>query len=89
MRVRQLIFLATLSILVSCSSSTNEHFVHRGYLGWMIEITPWGLFTNKFWEPEIGNTIDSLRDSMVREIIDLAHQHRSATCRDWRLPGTG
>ncbi len=40
----------------------------------MNEITPWGLFTNKYWEPQVEYTIDSQRGALVREIIDLAHQ---------------
>ncbi len=109
--IRILPFVTITLILVSCSSSQIEPFIHRGYLGWMIdmsrtknmedwpsvkldsallndyietldflelsgmnEITPWGLFTNKYWEPKVENTIDSHRESMVRKIIDLAHQ---------------
>jgi hypothetical protein len=87
--IRILPFVTIALILVSCSSSQIEPFIHRGYLGWMIdmsrtknmedwpsvkldsallndyietldflelsgmnEITPWGLFTNKYWEPK-------------------------------------
>ncbi len=86
-------------------------FSHRGYLGWMIdlsqtasadawpsiridsalladyeetldflqrtgmnEITLWGLFTNKYWEPDIDKTIDESRKELVRRIIEMAHK---------------
>jgi hypothetical protein len=34
-----LLLLTTTSILVSCSSSPKEPFIHRGYLGWMIDMS--------------------------------------------------
>ena len=96
---------------MSFSQIKQEGFQHKGYLGWMIdlsrtahevpwpsividqpliddynetldflhrsemnEITLWGLFTNSYWEPEIGKTIDAEREIKVRGIISDAHQ---------------
>jgi hypothetical protein len=38
-RIRLLLFLTTTSFIVLCSSSPNEQFIHRGYLGWMIDMS--------------------------------------------------
>ena len=40
----------------------------------MNEITIWGLFTNKYWEPDVEKTIDAQRKELVKLIIDKAHQ---------------
>jgi hypothetical protein len=92
---------------------SQKGFEHRGYLGWMIdmsrtechdawpsvkldstmiadyaetldflqrsgmnEITLWGLFTNKYWEPEVEKTIDSNRKALIDKVIRMAHQRK-------------
>jgi hypothetical protein len=42
----------------------------------MNEITLWGLFTNKYWEPEVEKTIDTQRKELVKLIIAKAHQRK-------------
>jgi hypothetical protein len=88
-------------------------FLHRGYLGWMIdlsrtechdvwpsvkldsamiadyeetldflqrsgmnEITLWGLFTNKYWEPDVEKTINSSRKPLIDDVIKMAHMRK-------------
>jgi len=111
-QIKFLILILLLLPLMSFSQIKLEGFLHKGYLGWMIdlsrtahlgvqwpsvvidqdliddytetldflhrsgmnEITVWGLFTNSYWEPEIGKTIDAEREIKVRAIIKDAHQ---------------
>jgi hypothetical protein len=40
----------------------------------MNEITPWGLFTDENWNPDIAKTIDAERKKLVVEVIKAAHQ---------------
>ena len=102
-----------LFIFIHKITFAQSGFEHRGYLGWMIdmsstechdawpsvrldsaviadyvetldflqrskmnEITLWGLFTNKYWEPEIEKTIDSNRKSLIKKVIRLAHERK-------------
>jgi hypothetical protein len=104
---------AILLLAIQITSNAQQKFEHRGYLGWMIdmsrtechdawpsikldsamiadyaetldflqrsgmnEITLWGLFTNKYWEPEVEKTIDSNRKVMIDQIIHMAHQRK-------------
>jgi len=105
--------VASLLLVVQIASFAQQKFEHRGYLGWMIdmsrtechdawpavkldsamiadyaetldflqrsrmnEITLWGLFTNKYWEPEVEKTIDSNRKLMIDKVIRIAHQRK-------------
>jgi hypothetical protein len=105
------IFTIVLFPLLIVETYPQKGFEHRGYLGWMIdmsrtechdtwpsiridsallsdyaetldflqrsgmnEITLWGLFTNKYWEPEVENTIDTKRKELIKLIIAMAHQ---------------
>ena len=102
-----------LFLFIQLSGFCQQKFEHRGYLGWMIdmsrtecldswpsikldsamiadyaetldyllrsemnEITLWGLFTNKYWEPEVEKTIDSSRKALIDEVISMAHQRK-------------
>jgi hypothetical protein len=40
----------------------------------MTEISLWGFFTNKYWEPEIEKTIDVRRKDLVNRLLGMAHQ---------------
>ena len=97
-------------LVIHITSFGQQKYEHRGYLGWMIdmsqtecydswpsikldsamiadyaetldflnrsgmnEITLWGLFTNKYWEPEVEKTIDSSRKALIDGVIRLAH----------------
>lgn len=40
----------------------------------MNEITPWGLFTDENWDPDIAKTLDADRKKLVVEVIKAAHQ---------------
>ena len=39
----------------------------------MTEISLWGFFTNKFWEPEVEKTIDRQRKDLVDRLLGMAH----------------
>jgi hypothetical protein len=106
------IFLC-LYLFIQLSGFCQQKFEHRGYLGWMIdmsrkechdawpsvkldsamigdyaetldflqrsgmdEIMLWGLFTNKYWEPEVEKTIDSNRKALIDQVIRMAHERR-------------
>ncbi len=108
--LKYILTIILLPILIVEAYPQNS-FEHRGYLGWMIdlsriechdawpsiridsallsdyeetldflqrsgmnEITLWGLFTNKYWEPEVEKTIDSQRKELIKLIIAKAHQ---------------
>ena len=102
-----------LFVFIHNNTLAQSGFEHKGYLGWMIdmsrtechdawpsvkldsaiiadyaetldflqrsgmnEITLWGLFTNKYWEPEIEKTIDSNRMLLINSIIRMAHEQK-------------
>ena len=102
-----------LIVFIHNNTLAQSGFEHKGYLGWMIdmsrtechdawpsvkldsaiiadyaetldflqrsgmnEITLWGLFTNKYWEPEIEKTIDSNRMLLINSIIRMAHEQK-------------
>jgi len=105
--------LAGLLLVIQLSTFAQQKFEHRGYLGWMIdmsqtechdvwpsikldstmiadyaetldflqysgmnEITLWGLFTNKYWEPEVEKTIDGSRKALIDQVIRMAHKRK-------------
>jgi hypothetical protein len=113
MNIKKLWLTATVFFSLTLNLSSQGSYIHRGYLGWLIdfsrtgtdekwpsiridsaligdytdaidflerdgfnEITLWGLFTNKFWEPDVDKTIDSQRKVIVNDIISKAHQRR-------------
>jgi hypothetical protein len=102
-----------LFLFIQMSGLGQQKFEHRGYLGWMIdvsrtqcyeawpsikldsamiadyaetldflqrsqmnEITLWGLFTNKYWEPEVEKTIDFSRKALIDQVISMAHERK-------------
>ncbi len=102
-----------LFVVIRIAAFGQQKFEHRGYLGWMIdmsrtecydawpsvkldsamiadyaetldflkrsgmnEITLWGLFTNKYWEPEVEKTIDTSRKALIDQVIRMAHQRK-------------
>ena len=42
----------------------------------MTEISLWGFFTNKFWEPEVEKTIDRQRKDLVDKLLGMAHARK-------------
>jgi hypothetical protein len=111
MKIKKHWLTAIVLLSLTFSLSSQGSYIHRGYLGWLIdfsrtgtndewpsiridsaligdytdaidflqrdgfnEITLWGLFTNKFWEPEVDKTIDAQRKALVNDIIFKAHQ---------------
>ena len=111
MDIKKLGLNAILLLSLTFNLSSQGSYIHRGYLGWLIdfsrtgtneewpsiridsaligdytdaidflqrdgfnEITLWGLFTNKFWEPEVDKTIDAQRKVLVNDLIAKAHQ---------------
>jgi len=103
----------SLFLVIQIVAFGQQKFEHRGYLGWMIdlsrsechdawpsvkldsamiadyvetldflqrsgmnEITLWGLFTNKYWEPVVEKTIDSNRKALIDKVILMAHQRK-------------
>ena len=113
--MKTLKFRTTVSLIffLQVAVFAQNGFEHRGYLGWMIdlsrtecldswpsikldsamivdyaetldflqrsgmnEITLWGLFTNKYWEPEVEKTIDSNRKTLIDKVIRMAHQRK-------------
>lgn len=102
---------AILLLFLSLNIQAQSGYEHRGYLGWLIdmsstacfekwpsvkldsaviadyeetldflqrsdinEITPWGLFTNEYWQPQVEKTIDAKRKAIVKELIAKAHK---------------
>jgi hypothetical protein len=39
----------------------------------MNEITPWGLFTDENWQPDISETISAKRKTLINKVIKAAH----------------
>ena len=113
MKIKKPWLTAIVLLSLTFNLSSQGSYIHRGYLGWLIdlsrtgtndewpsisidsaliddyvdaidflqrdgfnEITIWGLFTNKFWEPEVDKTIDAKRKVLVNDIISRAHQRK-------------
>ncbi len=111
--MKKTIFTTIFLFALNCLAFAQSGFEHRGYLGWMIdmsltecydawpsvkldsamiadyaetldflkrsgmnEITLWGLFTNKYWEPEVEKTIDPKRKALIDQVIRMAHQRK-------------
>jgi hypothetical protein len=60
------------SAMISDYEETLDFLQRSG----MNEITLWGLFTNKYWEPDVEKTIDSSRKVLIDRVIKLAHERK-------------
>jgi hypothetical protein len=113
MGINRSITCICLILILQLNIFPQNGFNHRGYLGWLIdlsrtdcldewpsirldssligdyeetleflqrshmtEISLWGFFTNKFWEPEVEKTIDEERETMVKKLLIMAHERK-------------
>jgi hypothetical protein len=42
----------------------------------MTEMSLWGFFTNKYWEPQVENTIDTERKVLINKLLANAHSRK-------------